>query len=490
MKISPIRLLGLIFPMAVFAQNPDVPIPAELLSSPKIDIPTVTYRTGAQTNSLQTTVAIGTRDHYSAGLSSFGNTVGGFVEGEEAHRINYDANDLERYSAGAFSRFSHHDWQIDFMASAEKKEYGAQGCYGIPSDVYAEEQTEDLMLLGSAFKGDLDNSFIQSGAGLRRFNQDYRLGGFSSATDSALASLFAEGRTLEIQNMALYLRGDLEHERVSGDLGGHRRTRGSILLLPEARFERTTIRAGLTSVLLSGRSDEWLPQAGIDFYATDNTRLFARYSETVQQPDFQLLYYSDPYHAGNSALQLQHTGNAELGLHQYLSAELDWQAAVFHRRIKNASDWTTTAADTAWTATDLGTLDAAGLNAELNYAATAGLEFRLAYQWIKKDDGNVYAGLYELDYPEHLLTCSATWQATSEIRLFGSQALRRQSENAVRSGNDFGAEASMGLHYDPRFAQNVRLSFRVDNLWDTDFQPIPGLKPRGRTASAGITVNW
>jgi hypothetical protein len=46
------------------------------------------------------------------------------------------------------------------------------------------------------------------------------------------------------------------------------------------------------------------------------------------------------------------------------------------------------------------------------------------------------------------------------------------------------------LHYDPRFAKNVRLSFLVENLWGSNFQAIPGLKPRPASFSTGITVAW
>ena len=68
--------------------------------------------------------------------------------------------------------------------------------------------------------------------------------------------------------------------------------------------------------------------------------------------------------------------------------------------------------------------------------------------------------------------------------------MRYQTDNDARTSSDFGADASVGLHYLPRFANNARLSIRVDNLWDSDFQSIPGLKPPGRTVSTGITVNW
>lgn len=438
-------------------------------------------------------ISMGTDERYNVSLFGGTGNIGGYVDWEKARSIDYDKNDMERSTAGALVQFMKNDWQFDILSAGQRKEYGAQGYYGIPENVYAEERTEDALLYAGATKGDLNNSYIRAGVALREFDHQYRIPTdvFSSDVDSQFGSVMVEGRTLEIQHIALNLRGDLEYEGIDGDIGNHHRTRGSILILPEARFERFTVKAGLNSVFQTDEAAEWLPQAGIDFHATDNTMLFTAYSETVQQPDFQSLFYSDPYHTGTTDLGLQHAQNIEMGLHQYLSAKLDWQASAFYRRQENAQDWVkSTAANVAWTANDLGMLDVLGVDAKVNYLAADELKIQLYYQWIMKDDYDFYAGLYELDYPEHLLGLSGFWQITPEVQLIGSQTLRHQTDNNARNSNDFGAVASLGLHYAPGFANNVRLSFLVENLWDTDFQSIPGLKPRPLSASTGIIVNW
>lgn len=439
------------------------------------------------------TVGIGTKERYRATTYGSSENIGGYIDWEKARRVDYDANDLDRLTGGAFVQFVQNDWQVDILTASQTKQYGAQGYYGIPATVYAEERTDDGLLFAGAVKGELDGSFIRTGIGLREFDTEYSIpsSNFTSDVLSRYGSLMMEGRTIEIQHIALNLRGDLEHERISGDIGRHDRTRGSILILPEARFERFALKAGLNSVFQTDESAEWLPQAGIDFFATDNTRLYASYTEMVQQPDYQTRYYTDPYRIGNAMLHQQQAQSSELGLHQFISARLDWRASVFQRRQKHAMDWTkATSASTAWTATDLGTLDVLGADAALNFRAADGLKLQFYYQWLEKDDYSFYAGLYELDYPEHLLGFSGHWQVSREFLLFAAQTLRYQTDNNFRNGNDFGAEASLGLHYDPRFAKNVRLSFLVENLWGSDFQAIPGLKPRPASLFTGITVAW
>jgi hypothetical protein len=60
----------------------------------------------------------------------------------------------------------------------------------------------------------------------------------------------------------------------------------------------------------------------------------------------------------------------------------------------------------------------------------------------------------------------------------------------VRTSDDFGFGASLGLQYAPDFADNLLLSLQVDNPWDSDFQAVPGLRPRPTTVVLGVTMSW
>ena len=340
-------------------------------------------------------------------------------------------------------------------------------------------------IFGSATRGELDDAYIQASALYRDLQDQYLVpsSAFLSDIDSKNVGLAVEGRTMEIQNVALKLRGDLEHERVSGDIRKDDRTRSSFLILPEARFERFTVKAGLNSVFQTSESAEFLPMAGIDWFVTDNGRVYASYTETEQQPDYQTLYSTAPYQIGNPQLQQQHSQNTELGFKQFLSSSCDWHAGTFFRSLENANDWI------GGFATDLGTLNVTGVDSSISYYPSEKVTLKAYYQWVHKDN-DIENGLYETDYPEHMLNLSAYWQFLNEFAVQFSQTTRWQADNSVRTSDDFGALASLGLHYDPRFAKNVRLSFLVDNLWGTNFQSIPGLKPRPTTVFTGIAVGW
>lgn len=451
--------------------NSEIPFPGNLLSDAVAQtglenvsghlVGTAAFNTVPLASRLQAKASAGTKEHFATSLSGQYEGVGGFAGWETARRIDHAANGLDRGAGGASLQTMKNDWTLDAIAAHQQKEFGTQGYRGVGS---GEQRTEDSLLFLGATKGELDSSFLRAGTALRQFNLD--------EADSRFATAAVEGRTLEVQNIALNLRGDVEYES-AGNLD---RTRGAVLVLPQFSQGPFKLAAGLNSVFQTRESPEWLPQAGVDWYATDNSTLYAAYTESVQQPDYQSL-------ENNPLLRQQTSQNTELGFRQFLSDRMDWRAAAFHRRLENASDWIGGAA------TALGTLHIDGLESEISFYPSEALELRGFYQWIHKDN-DATGGLYETDYPEHLLAVSGHWMFVPQFDLFGTQTLRYQTENSTRTGSDFGANASLGLHWFPRFAHSVRLTLLVDNLWGSDFQSVAGVTPIGRTVSSGVTVAW
>ncbi|MDF7798134.1 TonB-dependent receptor [Pontiellaceae bacterium B1224] len=475
--------------------NTDVPMIGNLFSAPTVEtglnnasgnlVGTANFNTQPLNKGSHYSAGIGTKKHYAATLYASGENVGGYFDWEKAQRIDYNANDLERFTGGALLQFLHEEWQFDFLAASQSKEFGAQGYYGAPSTTYAEQQLDDTVIFAGATRGDLSDAYFQASAVYRDLRDQYAVHSslFYSDITSRNTGLSVEGRTMEIQNIALKLRGGLEYEQVSGDVTKDDRTRGNILIMPEARFERFTIFAGLNSVFQTSESADFLPRVGIDWFVTDNGRIYASYTETEQQPDYQMLYSTAPFQIGNPLLEQQQSKNAELGFKQFLSASCDWRIGTFFRNLENANDWI------AYTATDLGDLNIAGIDAAIAYYPSENLRLQAYYQWVHKDN-SIENGLYETDYPEQLLNLSAYWKFLNEYAIEFAQTTRLQTENTLRTSSDFGALASLGLHYFPRYAENVRLSLLVNNLWSTDFQSIPGLEPRPTGIFASIAIGW
>lgn len=464
--------------------NTDLPLPAQALSEERID-DSVAFKLLDPEAENRASAKIGTKERYGASLAGGSESTTGFVEWEKARRIDYVANGLESLTGGACGQQFRKDWQIDWQAAHQKKTFGAQGYYGLASSTYAEEETRDSLLLASALLGELDGAFLRTALAWRRFEDLYRIPSENVENDvrSQLSTAMIEGRTIEVQDITLNLHGDLKYERIDGDSGTHDRTRGSLTLRPEWLYKALRFKAGFDLVVQSDESADWLPRAGIDWLAGDNTTLYLDYSENVQQPDFQLLYYADPFRSGNPDLQQQHTRNIAFGIRQFTSATLDWHAALFHRRQENAADWVNQ------TATDLGTVRVSGVESQLNVYPSEKLDLKLFYQWIEKS-GTARNGLYESDFPTHLLALVGSWDVHPELHLALQQTLRVHDDHPQRQGSNTGTDATLSLHYAPHFAQNLRLSLHVENLWGSTFEPIPDLKPRPTSVSSGLTLTW
>ena len=469
--------------------NAELPLPELLFSSPELQTGlknSSSFSDGAialqlipQPNGGEASMRVGTRSHYTGSLASFYEGIGGFIDGESARGIDASANDLDRYRGGILLQKQLQDWQINLLGSGQKKTFGAQGYYGHPADLYAEETTEDALFSIGATKGDLSDRYFRATALWRQFDDAYTAPtqpNLDYDVRSRYAAILLEGRTIEIQNIALFLRGQLENEAISGSEGRDDRTRGNLLFLPQLNQTHFQLKAGFATQLETSQSIQILPRAGIDFLLSDNSTLYASYLETDRAPDYQTL-------TANPLLEHQKFRNAETGFRQILSASFDWRTALFYRHQQNASDWM------AGTPAPIGTLKTTGLEAELHFYPSSDLDLRLFYQWAHKNNDRT-DGLYTLDYPEHLLQLSGLWRFTPSLMLTASQTLRYQTANDLRVHGKWGAPASIGLHFTPPFAHTLRLSLLVDNLWGTDFQPIPGLNPTPRTYSASLSTTW
>jgi outer membrane cobalamin receptor len=402
-------------------------------------------------------------------------------------------NDLNQYSGGVALQSREDDDQTELLIAHQEKEYGTRGFDGLPSGIHAESRRVDSMALFSKLHGDPQESFWRISADARQVEQTDQLPslGFRHRARTRSAGLVAAGQTIEIQQLSLYAQAAVAHEQLDADVQTDRRTRANLLLLPQYTRDRFTCSAGLDSTFYSNHSADWLPRASINFFLNDNSILFADYRETSSQPSFRDLYYNDPYRTGKTNLKPIHTRKAEIGFRQFISASIDWHAALFYRHQKNSSDWTRqTAADPLWSVTDLGSLDAIGFETALNMRPSDTLTLNLFYQWMDQEDAPVYAGLYTLDYAQHLFNLTLLWSMTSELQLIYRQGLRYQAENNHRSSSRFGPDGSIALTYSPRVAPRTTLSMALSNLWNSDFQQVPGA-PAARTAfTTTLQVSW
>ena len=492
--------------------NAELPLPAQLLSRPTLQtglnnqgghlVGTVGFNLRPITDSKQLEIGGGTNDRNTQSLvieQAVTETLGAsvFAGRESANGVDYSDNNIDREYAGARLQHTSGDTQIDAVIAHQSKEFGARGYYGAPDTIYAAEKTDDTLFLLSALRGNLHADYLRAGVLWREFNDDYRMPSidFQSEHRTRTASAFFDGKTIEINGYALQWRLDAEEERIASEnLGDHHRTRGGISLLPQWRNDRLTLTAGLRSEFYTDTDSNILPQLGAELVLTDNLTAFASYSETVRLPSYTELNYESPFSLGHNGLQPQISKQSEIGVSGIPSQFMDWKLTAFHRQSNHTIDWILTDADASWTATDIGTLDTYGAEALIDWYPAQNIDIQLAYTWVAKSDTpedlDAYASRYVLDYAEHLAQASILWRPRHEFEIGTVQTVRLQTDNESRSSSDHSIDGSFMVRYTPPKTPNATLSLYLSNLWDSEFQALPGQRPTSRTAGLSLTLAW
>lgn len=423
--------------------------------------------------------------------------IGIFAGRESANGVDYSDNDYDREYVGGHLQFHKDDTQVDLLISHQKKEFGARGYYGVSDTRAANEKTEDNLIYLSATRGDLNADYLRGGISWHEFYDDYYIPSYPYENHhrSRISSAFIDGRTLEVNGFALGWRADVDEERIaSSGLGYFHRTRGGISLLPQWRGDRLKIIAGARGEFFNHESSHLLPQLGAEYVISDTLTAFASYTESVRLPSYTELYYTNLASSGDATLEPQTTQQTEIGLKGIPSESMDWKVSAFHRRSKNTIDWTTATPPISWKATNIGNLDVYGLEAQLGWYPAQNLEMQFAYTWIYKDreasDFGRHASRYALDYPEHLAQLSLLWRPIDSVEVGTVQTLRYQTDNEVRTGNDFGADSSFVVRFTPTQMDYATLSFLLNNAWNDDFQAFPGQRPAERFAGISLTLEF
>ncbi len=491
--------------------NAELPLPAGMLSRPSVRtglsnqgghlVGTVNFDLLPIIGKRQVEAGFGT-DHrdwqsvlFQHALTN-GLGIGIFAGRESANGVDYSDNDYDREYVGAHLQHRTDDTQVDFIIAHQEKEFGSRGYYGSDNTRAANENTEENMVYLAARKGDLNADYLRGGISWREFYDDYYIPSYPYENHhrSRISSAFFDGRTMEVNGWALGWRADIDEERiVSTGLGNHHRTRGGVSLLPQWKGDRLKIIAGARGEFFTDESSELLPQLGVEYMLSDNLTAFASYSESVRLPSYTELDYDSLYVSGNSNLNAQTTQEIEIGFKGIPSETMDWKVSAFHRRSHDTIDRLYTS-PTSGIHTNLGSIDVYGLEAQLGWYPAQNIEMQFAYTWIYKDreasDFGQYASRYALDYPEHLAQMSLLWRPFQSLELGTVQTLRYQTDNAVRTGNDFGADSSFVVRYTPPCMESATLSFLLNNAWDDDFQAFPGQRPPERYAGISLTLDW
>ncbi len=402
--------------------------------------------------------------------------------------------------------------QTDFVLGYQAKRFRWPGMY--TGDVFLDfpDETEDLntrLFLVNHRRDYAEGSWLEATAYHRRHSDRYFLVPFNSENIHetqvealGLAGRHAFGNQVAL-NYASQATGDsIESTSLTIANGGEFTSRSylNLSLLPEYRLvipgdRSLTFRAGLTwddsnrdEAATSFLGDVTFRHTGA---SGSSETVYLSFAQSSQVPGYTAIVPGNPLFAGDPDLKRERSENLELGA-RIERREWSLEAAVFYRSDDDLVDWTFTGGTFARSAENV-SIDTFGTE----WIATRrweNLEAVAGYTYLHKDEqfenAAVIGSFYALNYPEHRATLGLLWQPLPSLELRIDNEWRRQEANPLRSRDDAAFFTHLAISYFPPAVEGLELFAAVDNLWEDDFQEVPGTPGRGDQYSAGLSYHW
>lgn len=397
--------------------------------------------------------------------------------------------------------------QTDFFAGWQSKFFGWPNLY-TPFGFNETESLETELYAFNHRAWSSPNDYWQVGAYYRRNFDDYE---FNRAVPGAsnpfehtthVRAVAFDGRQ-ESGSWAMayaghYMRDSLQSTALTF---GRFSTRDylKLALIPEYTLQAAvgslTMRAGATYDDTNRDDSAISPLIEMSVRRPSGVRFYAQYAESTQVATYTALN-SNPnagLFRGNPGLERETSRNLEAGV-EFTHGVWNLQAAVFQRHDDELVDWTFRKGVVARTANPVD-IDTTGLElvAAMN---TARYDLILGYAFLEKDPdygsgAPVDASFYALNFPRHRLTAAIVARVAPGLDVRMDNEYRVQEKNPLRNaGGNEAVLSSLGLYWLPAAARGLELSFRMDNLWDTDFQEVPAVPAARRQWVVGATYRW
>lgn len=422
--------------------------------------------------------------------------------------------------------------QTDLFAGYQSKFFGWPNLYIPLATTFPETENLKTRLYAVNYRVDLgaDGDFFQVGANHRRHSDHYDTNRYTAdpvvpfkhetTVDTAAfdgrASLWsadAGDQSLALGYRAGVVADSIDSQRLSvatpgstTQIGNGRfddRTQAYAGLYPEftqplasVGDEALRVTAGATYDYSNRHEDAVSPMAELAWLRpeADLRKLSASYARSTQTPSYTALNSSPTggIFRGDPDLGRTTTDNFEIGAEVAVGA---WttSAAVFYRQDNDLVDWIYVAPPAPGrmaTAVDIDTFGVE-LGGRRSWSF---LDVHLGYTYLAKDEADGSAALaqsfYALNFARHRLTAAFVARLGGGVELRFDNEARVQEDNPLRVGADEVIFSSLGLTWAVPGAKGLSLYGTVDNLWDEEFQEVPGVPFTGREWVVGLTYAW
>ena len=286
-------------------------------------------------------------------------------------------------------------------------------------------------------------------------------------------------------------------DREYGGLTDQDRTRTNNALLTQwsARIDKVRIEAALRHDIFSEFSDAATVQGSLAYDASEHVSLFARYATGIAQPSFTDLYGFFPgSFAGNPDLAPERSRGGEVGLSVGRRGGPSFDLTLFEQRLE---DEIVSTYDPQTFLSGVANSDTSsrrrGLEVEASLPIHATTRIAANYSYLDASEANVSGTwLDEVRRPAHRGAVILTGR-TGSVRYGATLAYV-----GARFDTDFDQFPAPRLRLAPyvfagarvayALTENLDLSIRGSNLFDSDYQDVIGYRTAGRKLFAGVDV--
>jgi hypothetical protein len=119
----------------------------------------------------------------------------------------------------------------------------------------------------------------------------------------------------------------------------------------------------------------------------------------------------------------------------------------------------------------------------------------LGYTFMSKDadyrGAPVDASFYALNHARHRVTAALVGRTRNGFELRLDNVARWQAPNLLRTvGGDHVVSTTAGLSYRPMAWRGTEILLSVENLWNSDFQDVPGVPAAPRQIAGTLRRSW
>ncbi len=440
--------------------------------------------------------------------------------GVEAEYARSESDGTRRFGDHAFYRSSGRvqmvgpSSQTDLFAGYQEKFFGWLGMYtGQSFAAFGPFETENLktrLLLANHSQSYGDASWFEAAAYFRRHSDHYIFNRFApnnnfihetEASSLGLSGQHAFDTTFALNYAGQVMADSIDSTNLANSFTSRRYQKFS--LLPQYQFQldaanTLTLRAGASyddsnrnASKLSLITDAVWQQVAPN---GDARSAFFSYAESSQVVGYTATggATSTGLFRSNPNLDTETSQNLELG---GTLTRRHWSlaAAVFYRWDKNLTDWTFDSNSSA--ARTANPVDLETLGVELITTRQMGeVEWIGSYSYLHKDEdygaAAVDASFYAMNFAKHRITLGAIWRPAAWLELRIDNEWRSQQANALRNSDDTALFTHIGISVYPQQLDQLEIFLAGENIWQEDFEDIPGTPGRSDQYSGGLRYTW